>query len=118
MKLTRRRGLRICTFLRPQIRSKSNKMMFFSGEDQVSMPFILIIDGNSNCKEVKIKLFKFLYPILNIPTKFTSKLDEYSGDEFYEKAYESVFEDSTFGEDELYEFLLINNRSSGEGCAN
>jgi len=92
-------------------------MMFFSGEDQVSMPFILIIDGKSSCREVKIMLFKFLFPILKIPLKFLSKLDEYSGEEFYDKAYASIFEDSSFGHEELYEFLLINNRNSGEGCA-
>lgn len=117
MKSTKKRILGICTFSRHLIRGKLNKMMFFSGEDQVSMPFILIIDGKSSCREVKIMLFKFLFPILKIPLKFLSKLDEYSGEEFYDKAYASIFEDSSFGHEELYEFLLINNRNSGEGCA-
>lgn len=92
------------------------KMMFFSGEDQVSMPFIMIIDGKSTCREVKLKLFKLLYPILNLPAKFTQNLDGYEGDEFYDKVYTNVFEESDYGEEELYEFQLINNRDSSQGC--
>lgn len=92
------------------------KMMFFSGEDPVSTPFILIIDGKCSCRDVQLKVFSFLYPILKIPSGYTSKFHGLSEDELIDKLFTELFEDSTYGEEELYEFILVNNRDSGEIC--
>lgn len=66
-------------------KKQAKKWMVFSGEDQVSMPFLLIVDGKDTWREILVKLFKFLFPILQIPEKVTSKYSTYSGEEFYEK---------------------------------
>ena len=88
--------------------------MFFNGEDPVSPPFILIVDGKSTSSDIQLKVFKFLFPLLRIPSQYTLKVNGLSGDEYTEKLYSALFEDSKFGEEELYEFILVNNRDSGE----
>lgn len=58
-----------------------------------------------------------MYPILNFAASINSKLLSIENeDEKIEEAYKLVFEDSTYGEDELYELQLINTRESIEGC--
>lgn len=99
------------------MRKQVKKMMFFNGEDQVCMPFIMIVDGKSTCRDIQLQVFKFLYPILNLPKDLVNKLKQInSEDEKIEMAFKLVFEDSTYGEEELYELQLLNNRESSEGC--
>jgi hypothetical protein len=94
------------------------KMMFFSGEDPVSMPFILIVEGNESCRDIHLKCFKFLYPILRIPPEFMNKAQGLEGDELIERLYTELFEDSNYGEEELYEIQLVNNKDCREIWAN
>lgn len=94
------------------------KMMFFNGEDPVSMPFILIVDGKNSCRDICLKVFKFLYPILRIPPEFMNKAQGLEGEELIDRLYTELFEDSTYGDDELYELQLVNNRDSREVCPN
>lgn len=90
------------------------KMVFFNGEDPVSPPFILIIDSKHTSKEIQLKVFKFVQPLLRIPSRFTPDAEGLSDDEVTEKLYSALFEESKYGEEELYELILVNNRDSGE----
>ena len=90
--------------------------MFFNGEDQICMPFIMIVDGKADCREIQLQAFSYLLPILNLPEKITDKIKKYEGMEKIEKAFKYTFEESRYGEEELYELQLVNNRDSGEGC--
>lgn len=64
------------------------KMMFFNGEDQICMPFIMIVDGKSTCKEVHLQVFRYLFPILNLPKSLRDKLSSITDeDEKIETAF-------------------------------
>lgn len=54
---------------------------------------------------------------MDLPNRFKDKLKDFSGSEEVEQAFKLVFEDSNYGDEELYELQLVNNRESGEGCA-
>jgi hypothetical protein len=97
------------TYVKKQVK----KMMFFNGEDQICMPFIVIVDGKSSCREIQLQIF----PILELPNRFKDKLKAYIGNDEVEQAFKMVFEESNYGDEELYELQLVNNRDSGEGCA-
>jgi hypothetical protein len=77
----------------------------------------MIIDSKSTCRDIRLQIFKFLYPIINIPKNIRDKVASIDSlDEKIEAAFVIAFEDSNFGEEELYELQLINNRESSEGC--
>ena len=91
-------------------------MLFFSGEDSVWLPFVMIIDSKSTWRDIKLQIFKFLYPIINFPKSIRDKVASIDLlDEKIEAAFVIAFEDSNFGDEELYELQLINNRESSEG---
>ena len=57
-----------------------------------------------------------MFPIINFPKNIRDKISSIdSYDEKVEAAFIIAFEDSNFGEEELYELQLLNNRESTEG---
>ena len=99
------------------MKRQAKKMLFFSGEDTVCLPFVQIVDAKNTCREICLQIFRFIYPILQFPASINAKLQAIdTEEEKIEVAYKLVFEDSNYGEEELYELQLINNRDSMEGC--
>ena len=47
------------------IMRQAKKMLFFIREDSVWLPFVMIIDNKSTWRDIKLQIFKFLYPIIN-----------------------------------------------------
>lgn len=76
----------------------------------------MIVDSKSTCRDIKLQIFKFLYPIINLPKSIKDKVASIDSlDEQIEAAFVVAFEDSSFGDEELYELQLLNNRESSEG---
>jgi ubiquitin carboxyl-terminal hydrolase 4/11 len=99
------------------MRKEVKKFLFFNGEDQIWMPFAMVISGKLTARDIHMKIFSYLYPILNLPEEINLQLSNIdSEEEKIEMAYQIAFEDTTFGEDNLYELMLINNREAKEGC--
>lgn len=102
------------TYVKKQVK----KALFFNGEDQVCMPFVMIVDGRSTCREIQLQVFKFLFPILPLPAGIKNKIKDMDEDDRLDRAYQLLFEESNYADEELYELQLVNNRESGEGCPN
>jgi len=99
------------------MKRQAKKMLFFSGEDTVCLPFVQIVDAKNSSREVCLQIFRFLYPILQFSPSIRAKLQAIENEQDrIEEAYKLAFEDSTYGEEELYELQLVNNRDSNEGC--
>jgi len=100
------------TYMKRQIK----RAFFFNGEESVCLPFALVINGKASCRDVHIKVFTYLYPILTIPANIKAKLlDLEDENEKFEKAYELIFEKSNHGDEYMYELSLVNSRESHEG---
>jgi hypothetical protein len=99
------------------MKRQAKKMLFFSGEDTVCLPFVQIVDAKSTCRDICVKVFSYLMPMLKLPAGVNTVLQaiDNEGDRM-DMAYKLVFEDSTLGEDEYYELQLVNSRDSMEGC--
>lgn len=99
------------------MKRQTKKMLFFSGEDTVWLPFVKIVDAKSSWREICLQIFKFVYHILEFNPSIRAKIQSIEDEnEKIEEAYKLAFEESSYGEDELYELQLINSRDSYEGC--
>mmetsp|Transcript_40815 Transcript_40815/g.46792 ORF Transcript_40815/g.46792 Transcript_40815/m.46792 type:complete len:150 (+) Transcript_40815:521-970(+) len=98
------------------VKKQTKKMLFFNGEDSVCLPLVRVIDGKSTCKDIKLQIFKYIFPLIQFPKSIKDKISSIDNiDEKIEMAYNLAFEETKFGEEELYELQLINNRESYEG---